>query len=120
VLVEGIAGITAGLVTLTWSGINAIVLLYLIAAWAIVTGISGIMAAIDVRKELENEWFLALSGTATLIFGVLLALQPSEGPLALTSSIGVYGIVFGISLLLFSLRLRVLDERILRRTTQSA
>lgn len=119
VLGQGIAGTIAGVVILMLPGMTPTVLLYLVAAWAIITGFAGMMAAIDVRQELENEWFLALSGIATLIFGVLIGLQTEAGALAMTWLIGLYGIVFGISLLLFSFRLRVVNERIERRTAHS-
>src|SRR3989442_14723222 len=44
-LVEGILGILVGVVAFVWPGITAFVFLFLIAAWAIVTGIMPIVAA---------------------------------------------------------------------------
>ncbi len=82
------------------------ILLYLIAAWAIATGIVEIIAAIQLRKEIENEWLLGIAGVASVLFGVLLAIWPGAGALAVLWVIGVYAIVFGVLLLILAFRLR--------------
>ena len=68
-------------------------MLYLIAAWAVLTGILEIVTAIDLRKVIENEWLLGLSGLASVVFGVILAIRPGAGALALIWLIGGYAIV---------------------------
>jgi uncharacterized membrane protein HdeD (DUF308 family) len=107
-LVEGIAGVLAGLVTFFWPAITAIVLLYLIAAWALVTGVLEIAAAIRLRKAITGEWLLALSGVASVILGVLLMIAPGPGALAVVIWIGAYAFVFGALLIGLSFRLRSL------------
>jgi uncharacterized membrane protein HdeD (DUF308 family) len=107
-LLEGIAGILAGIATLIWPAITAIVLLYLIAAWALVTGVLEIAAAIRLRKVITGEWLLALSGVASVILGVLLIIAPGPGALAVVIWIGAYAFVFGALLIGLSLRLRSL------------
>jgi uncharacterized membrane protein HdeD (DUF308 family) len=93
--VEGLVGIAAGVLTLIWPGLTAIALLYLIAAWAIVTGALEIAAAIRLRKVIANEWLLGLSGIASLGFGILLILFPGAGALTVVIWIGAYALVFG-------------------------
>jgi uncharacterized membrane protein HdeD (DUF308 family) len=105
-LIEGIAGIAAGVITLGWPGLTAIVLLYLIAAWAIVTGAFEIAAAIRLRKVIADEWLLVLGGVASVALGVLLTLFPAVGALALVLWIGAGAFVWGVILVVLSLRLR--------------
>jgi len=106
VLLEGVAGIAFGVITIGWPRITAVVLLLLIAGWAIATGILQIVAAILLRKELSGEWLLVLSGVLSLVLGVLLAMQPQAGAIAFVWLIGAYAILFGVLLIALAFRLR--------------
>jgi uncharacterized membrane protein HdeD (DUF308 family) len=105
-VIEGVVGIIAALVTFAWPAITAIVLVYVIAAWAIVTGIFEIAAAIKLRKHISGEWLLALAGVASIVFGVLLMSAPLVGALVIAIWIGVYELIFGGMLVGLGLRLR--------------
>ncbi|HYS81103.1 MAG TPA: HdeD family acid-resistance protein [Anaeromyxobacteraceae bacterium] len=105
-LFESIASILAGALTLIWPGITALVLLLLIAAWAVVTGVAQVVAAVRLRKQLRGEWLLALTGVLSVAFGVLLVVAPVAGALAVTLWIGAYALVFGALLVGLALRLR--------------
>jgi uncharacterized membrane protein HdeD (DUF308 family) len=102
----GLLSILAGLLTFFMPGITALGLLFLIAAWAIVTGIMEIVAAIKLRRVITNEWLLVLAGLASIVFGVLLFLQPGAGALVLVWWIGSFALVFGILLMILAFRLR--------------
>jgi uncharacterized membrane protein HdeD (DUF308 family) len=106
-LIEGILGVLAGLVAFFWPGLTALALLYFIAAWAIVTGIMEIVAAIRLRQEIEGEWALGLSGLLSVIFGILLVVLPAPaGLLSLVWLVGAYAVATGVLLLILAFRVR--------------
>jgi uncharacterized membrane protein HdeD (DUF308 family) len=103
---EGVAGVLAAIGAFVWPGITALVLLYLIAAWALVTGVAEIVAAIRLRREIEGEWLMILSGALSIVFGVLAFLFPSAGALAVVWLIAAYAIAFGVVMVILAFRLR--------------
>jgi uncharacterized membrane protein HdeD (DUF308 family) len=110
-LLAGILGIVAGIVAAVWPGITALVLLILIAAWAIVTGVFEIVAAYRLRDQINGEALLALGGALSIAFGVLALLMPSAGALAIVWLIGAYAIATGIVLLIAAYRLYQRQQR---------
>jgi uncharacterized membrane protein HdeD (DUF308 family) len=105
-ILAGVAGIITGVLTFLWPGLTALVLLYFIAGWAIVTGIFEVAAAIRLRKEIEGEWLLIIGGIASVLFGVLLVINPGAGALASVWIIGSYALIFGILMIVLAFRLR--------------
>jgi len=105
-LIEGIVGILIGVLTFFSPIVTALVLLYLIATWAILTGILEIAAAFSMRRALALEWTLAIAGILSILLGILLAIQPVSGILAVVWIIGVYAIVFGGLLIIRSFQFR--------------
>ena len=102
----GVAGILAGLFTFFYPSMTALLLLTFIGAWAVVTGVLQIVAAIRLRREIANEFWLILAGVISVLFGLYVILFPGSGALALIWAIGVFAIIQGAVLLMLSLRLR--------------
>jgi uncharacterized membrane protein HdeD (DUF308 family) len=111
-ILVGILGIAAGVITFIWPGLTALVLLIIIASWAIVRGVFEIIGAIKLRKVIDDEWIMVLSGLFSIAFGVLLLLRPAAGALAVVLLIGAFMIAIGIMAIALSLRLRGLNEKL--------
>ena len=108
----GIIGIAAGVLTLMYPGMTAVLLLMFIAAWAIISGIFQIAAAIRLRKVISNEWMMALSGALSILFGLLLFARPGAGALAVIWTIACFAIVYGAVLLVLAFRLKGLAAHV--------
>ncbi len=105
-IVLGVLGVAAGVVTFLYPGITALSLLTVIAFWAIFTGIFEISVAIKLRKELTNEWMLILGGSLSVLFGVLAFAMPRAGALSIVWLIGTYAVIYGVMLLTVAFRLK--------------
>jgi uncharacterized membrane protein HdeD (DUF308 family) len=111
-LIIGILGLLAGLIVLWNPVISGISLTIVIAAWAVVTGILTIIAAIRVREEIDNEWWLILSGVLAIIFGILVFQNVLAGFLTIAWVFGVFAIVVGIFSIALAFRVRDFGTRI--------
>lgn len=120
VVLEAAAGIGIGILTFLWPGVTLIALVYLIAAWAIITGAFELTAAVKLRKVIVGEWLLGLSGIASIVFGILIWLFPGAGAIVLTIWLGAYAIVFGVLLTILGLRLRSWVKREAPRVLRTA
>jgi uncharacterized membrane protein HdeD (DUF308 family) len=105
-ILVGVLGIAAGLLSMLLPGVTALVLLFIIAGACVARGILEIVGAIQLRKEIEHEWLLILSGIVSVIFGALILISPGPGALVILWMIGAYAIAFGVLLVGFALRLR--------------
>jgi uncharacterized membrane protein HdeD (DUF308 family) len=105
-VIVGLLGIAAGLLTFLMPGLSALVLLFFIAGWAIATGVFQIIGAIQLRKEIDNEWLLILGGIISVLFGIGVMLAPGAGALALVWVIGTYAVIIGVLLVALAFRLK--------------
>jgi uncharacterized membrane protein HdeD (DUF308 family) len=109
-LLEGVVGIAAGVAALALPGLTAMVLLLIIAVWAILKGVLEVISAVRLRKVIANEWSWIVGGLLSVIFGLVLLAAPGTGALALVWLIGVYAILYGITLIVLAWRVRALGE----------
>ena len=111
-LFEGIVGILAGVVALVWPGITALAFLYLLAAWAIITGILEFIAPLSFPMSGGRAVLMVLAGVVSVVFGVLIAFQPASGLLAVVWLIGIYAIVIGVLYIVAYFESRSLTSRL--------
>lgn len=111
-VIWGLVAVAAGVIVFVWPGISALVLVYVVAAWAIVTGATEIAAAITWRREIDNEWVLIVAGVLSILVGGILAIQPGSGALALVWLIGAHAVVLGVLLVIVGFRVRELGRHL--------
>jgi uncharacterized membrane protein HdeD (DUF308 family) len=105
-LVSGIFGVSIAIITWFYPALAALTLLYVIAAWAIVTGVLELVAAFELRKHLEGEFWWMLAGIISIFFGILLVWRPLAGAVALVWWVAIYALVVGAALIGLGFRLR--------------
>ena len=118
-ILEGIVDLAAGLVAVLWPAITLVALVWLIAIWAVVTGALMLAGAFSLNLD-HGRWWLALGGIASVIFGILLVIEPLIGAVVLTLWIGAYAIVFGIFLLILAFQLHSKQEERARKAPAGA
>ncbi len=118
-ILEGVVDLAAGVVAVLWPAITLVALIWLIAVWATVTGILMLSAAFRLHID-HGRWWLALGGIASIIFGVLLVIEPLIGAVVLTLWIGAYAVVFGAFLLVLAFQLHARKEERERTAAGSA
>jgi len=111
-LLWGLAGIAAGILTFTAPGLTALALLFYIAAWAVVTGVLQIIAAVRLRKEISGEWSMGLAGVVSVGFGLFLMARPDAGALAVLWAIASYALMLGLILIVLAFKVRGLGRKL--------
>ena len=110
-LAGGLIGILAGLAILRWPGLSALVVLYLVAIWAIMMGLVRVVGSIADHEMLPHAWLVALAGVVSVLFGIAMFAWPVAGLLTLVYLVGIYAIVFGVIACVIAFRLHSLPER---------
>jgi uncharacterized membrane protein HdeD (DUF308 family) len=118
--IMGVLGIFAGIATFAWPGLTALSLLYLVAFWAIAMGTFQVIAAIALRRELDGEFWMALGGAVSIVFGAVLVVFPGAGLISLVWLVGLWSVVFGVSSLGLAYRLHEIDAALPRLVKPAA
>lgn len=106
VVVRGLVSIGAGLFVLLWPGLSAFAVLFVIAGWAVVSGVVEVVMAVQQHRRIRHEWLLAVEGLFSIGFGIAIAIAPLGGLVALGMWVGAYALVLGGILLASAVRLR--------------
>jgi uncharacterized membrane protein HdeD (DUF308 family) len=118
-ILEGIVDLAAGFVAVLWPAITLVALIWIVAVWAVVSGALMLGAAFTLNLD-HGRWWLALGGIASVIFGILLVIEPLIGAVVLTMWIGAYALVFGIFLLILAFQLHSKKEERERKAPAGA
>lgn len=106
-LATAVVSVLAGVVALVWPGATALVLLYIIAFYAIFFGIAGAVGAMRFRKVPESGWMWSfVAGILAILFGIVLLIFPGSGITGLIWLLGLYAILFGILLIAVAFQAR--------------
>ena len=87
---------------------TASVLVLFLAAWLLVAGIYRIVFAIRVRRQIQGEWLLILSGLLAVVLGLLFVANPYAGVAVTTLWIGIGSLLYGLLQVLVAFKLRKL------------
>jgi uncharacterized membrane protein HdeD (DUF308 family) len=104
-LIEGILNLLIGVLVLLWPVAALVTLIYLIAIWAVITGVLLIAAGIALIRH-SGEWLLIVGGIVSVVLGIVLFFAPGAGIVAISWWLGVYALLFGIALLITAFRIR--------------
>jgi len=105
-IVEGVVGVAAGAYVLLAPGIAILALVWLIAIWAVATGILALGSAFNVRRHMADEIFWVLGAIVSIVFGLAVFLAPAIGAWMLIYLLSIYAIIAGIVSIMFAMRLR--------------
>jgi uncharacterized membrane protein HdeD (DUF308 family) len=107
-LLEGALGVLCGLVALAQPEMGLAGFIYLLAFWAVATGGLDVVAGLRLHRRLHGEWLLALSGAASVGFGLLLLAAPRA--LTIAYWLGAYSLLLGTLLMAVGMRLRAFTD----------
>ena len=105
-LLEGLVAIGVGIITLRTPALTAVLLVFLIAAWALITGILKIIEAVRLRREIPGEPWLMLGGVASVLFALVVMMRPLAGALAMVRVIGAFALFLGMSEVMLAFKVR--------------
>jgi uncharacterized membrane protein HdeD (DUF308 family) len=107
-LFEGVISIVIGAMILIWPRLTAMGLLFLIAFWAIMTGVFEIITAVRLRHEIRGEWMMALIAILSMAFGLLLLAFPAPGAFSVILMIRAFVFAIGALMIALAFKLRSL------------
>ena len=97
-LLDAILSIIIGLAILFWPGITALVVVYIVAAWAMIAGILKVLLMFASGQDFADRLFSLILGIILVVFSVFLFVNPGKGVLALVNLIALFSILYGVLL----------------------
>jgi uncharacterized membrane protein HdeD (DUF308 family) len=87
--------LAAGVIALVWPGATALVLVLLVASWAVVTGLLEIAAAFRRGEPAGTRALFILGGLISIAFGVVLFARPGVGAVTIALLFGLFNLIYG-------------------------
>jgi uncharacterized membrane protein HdeD (DUF308 family) len=119
-LLLGLVSMAAGVIAVLHPDLTALVLVLLMGANALVSGVLQIVIAIQLRKVIEGEWLMVAAGSVSIAFGFLVFLYPGAGALAMVWLISFYAVLTGILLLAVAFRVKGLAKTVNQKPPRDA
>lgn len=105
-IVEGLISLAAGIFVFALPNVTLLVLVYLVAIWAVITGLFEFIASFAATWASTGKIFLGVGGVISVILGIIIFLYPVISLFAMIWLVAIYALVFGISLIIFSIKLK--------------
>lgn len=105
-LLEGIISIAAGIFVLAWPSLSLLILVYIVAIWAVITGIFEFIASLAASWAAPGKIFIGLTGVLSVILGIVIFAYPAMSIIAAIWLMGIYAFLIGISMIIFSIKLK--------------
>jgi uncharacterized membrane protein HdeD (DUF308 family) len=106
ILIPGLAGIVIGIISIAMPEVTTTIVIYLIAIWALISGLGQIYSAMKIRKDVEGEWMPILIGVISVVLGIILFVMPREVAGTVMWLVGLFVLVLGILWLIMGFRVR--------------
>jgi uncharacterized membrane protein HdeD (DUF308 family) len=111
-LLMGILGLVVGGYALLNPPVSIMAFVFLVAFQAILLGVFLVMLGYKVRKATTREWIPYLAGALSILFGVLVLVNPALGGVSIVYVIAAWAIVIGAFKILFGFKVKNLPERV--------
>jgi uncharacterized membrane protein HdeD (DUF308 family) len=103
----GVVSILFGILVLVWPGISLAILVIMVGIWAIIIGILQTVSSVGHRAVPNSGrvWGI-IGGALSILFGILVLIWPGTGVVSIIWIIGIWAIVWGITLIVLGVQLR--------------
>ena len=105
-LLLALVDLAAGVIALVWPKPTALVLVIVVAAWALVGGFFEVFAAFQSGETAGTRALFILGGLVSILFGVLLFARPGVGAVTLALLFGLFALIYGVSQITTGVELR--------------
>jgi uncharacterized membrane protein HdeD (DUF308 family) len=111
-VLEGLVNIVLGILIFRAPAAYTIVAVFFMGFWSIFSGVSRIALAIQLRKEMTGEGWLALSGVLGILFGIIIISNPAIGVATFMYVLAFFALAIGLLLVLLSFKVKNVKSKL--------